>query len=191
MKKKLLSTLIIIAVISVSILIMIIPTFTSEHISRIALNKKLDLELILNDNKEVKIVFFGYSNCPDICLPRLSSISKYYSTLDENFKDNVGVEFIDISTPSDKTLPQRYAEFFNPTFKGIYLDKDVLREYTKAFNVFFSPSLFDRTEYEHTGNLYIVKKTKESKYLRYIYNSYPYNFKQINKDIKGLLNETY
>lgn len=191
MQQKNSALLILIAVVFVSILVMIIPTFGSKNISRVSLNKKLNLDLILNDDKDIKLIFFGYSACPDICSPRLEAINNYYKSIDKSNKNRIGVEFLDISSPIDKSLPQRYAEFFNINFKGIYLDLNILREYTKAFEVYFSKSLLNETEYDHTGNLYVVKKTNNSKYLRYIYNSYPYDFEQINKDIKGLLDESY
>lgn len=189
MKTKLLSASMIVLVVLVSILIMIIPTFFTKGISRVALNKEVSLPLILNDDKDVKLLFFGYSGCSDVCTPRLQSLNNFFETLDENMKKKVGVEFLDISVPNDNELPSRFAQFFNPNFKGIFLSSDILREYTKMFNVFFAQSLMDETEYDHTANIYILKKTQNKKELRYIYNSYPYDFKQINSDIKGLLNE--
>ncbi len=192
MQKKIFAILIFTSIVLVSILVVIAPSFSGvSSLARKSLQKKLDLDLILNDNKDVKLVFFGYSSCPDICSPRLSSLNHYYNSIDEINRKRIGVEFLDISTPVDKTLPQRYAEFFNPEFKGIYLNTDILRVYTKAFNVFFSKSFIDKTEYDHTAHLYIIQKVNKTKYLRYIYNTYPYDFKQINKDIKGLLNEPY
>ena len=189
MKTRYQSTSMIILVIVVSILIMIIPTFFTKGISRVILKKEVNLPLILNDDKDVKLLFFGYSGCSDICTPRLQSLNKFYKALDPEIKKEVGVEFLDISVPSDTELPSRFAKFFNPNFKGIYLDNTVLREYTKLFNVYFSKSLMDSTEYDHTANIYIVKRSQNKKELRYVYNSYPYDFKQINSDIRGLLNE--
>jgi len=189
MTKKLYGIFMLLLVICVSIAIMIIPTLVTKGLSRVSLNKEIDLPLILNDVKDIKIIFFGYSGCADICTPRLNSLDKFYKALNTKIKKRVGVEFLDISTPYDKTLPSRFSKFFNSDFKGIYLNKNILRDYTKEFNVYFSTSLTDKTEYDHTANLYIVKRTKNKKEIRYIYNSYPYNFEQINLDIEGLINE--
>jgi protein SCO1/2 len=189
MKKKLYAITILILVVMVSIFIMIIPTFFTKGISRVELNKKFDLPLILDDEKDVKLIFFGYSGCGDICTPRLFSLNDFYKALDTKTKKRVGVEFLDISLSYDKTLPTRFAQFFNPDFKGIYLKQNILRDYTKVFDVYFSKSLTDETAYDHTSNLYLVKKTKNKKELRYVYYSYPYDYTQINLDIKELLNE--
>jgi protein SCO1/2 len=176
-------------IIAVSILIMVLPTLFTKNISRISSGKVIDLPLILNDEKEIKLLFFGYSGCINICTPRLQAINELYSALDEETKKRVGVEFLDISVPDDTTLPAEFAFSFNKEFKGIYLSQEILRTYTKEFKVFFSPSLIDKIEFDHTSNLYLVKKSKNKKEIRYIYNAYPYDFEQIKLDIKDLLNE--
>ena len=188
-KKNIYASSLLFLIILISIFIMIAPTFFTKGVSRVSTNRVLNLPLVLNDEKDIKLVFFGYSGCYDICTPRLYSINAFYSTLDADIKKRVGVEFLDISVPNDETLSLRFAQFFNEDFKGIYLGRNVLRDYTKAFNVFFSPALLDKNEFDHTSNLYIIKRTAEKKMLRYIYHAYPYNYKQISLDIKGLLNE--
>ncbi len=188
-RRKLHAASILLLVIAVSIFIMIIPTFFTKGISRVALKKEVNLPLVLNDDKDIKLIFFGYSGCRDICTPRLGSIGTFYKTLDKEIQKRVGVEFLDISVPYDKTLPSRFAQFFNSDFKGIYLSQTILRDYTKIFDVFFSPSLLDETEYDHTANLYLMKRTSGKKELRYIYSAYPYDYQQISQDIKELINE--
>jgi len=191
MHKKRYSILLMILVVGVSIMIMILPTFFTQNISRVSLKQELSLPLILNDTKEIKIVFFGYSGCVNICTPRLQALNKFYTTLDKSMQEKVGLEFLDISVPQDEELPNTFASFFNKNFKGIYLSNKVLRDYTKAFNVYFTQSLFDKTEFDHTSNLYIVKRTKNTKELRFIYTAYPFDFEQIKRDLEELQHETY
>jgi protein SCO1 len=189
MQKKISAVIMLILVIVVSILIMIIPTFFTKGFSRTSLHKEFVLPLVLNDDKDIKLLFFGYSGCADICTPRMQDISRLYKSLDRGSTKRVGLEFLDISTPDDETLPDRFAHFFDEDFKGIYLDKNILRDYTKVFSVYFSKSLMDKTKYNHTTNLYLIKRSENKKEIRYIYNSYPYNFNQIKLDIEELLNE--
>lgn len=189
MRKKAYPIFMLILTIVTSLFIMIAPTLFTKDISRVTLNKKIDLPLILDDEKEIKLIFFGYSGCADICTPRLYGINEIYKSLDTDIKKKVGVEFVDISTPYDSTLPERFASFFNKEFKGIYLDTKVLRNYTKEFGVYFSPGLIDKTGFNHTSNLYLAKKSNNNKVIKYVYTSYPYDFKQIKSDIKELLHE--
>jgi len=189
LKNKLGAILILTSIVAISILIVVLPTFFTKGISRVSLNKEITLPLILNDEKDIKILFFGYSGCSDVCTPRLNSLAAFYSGLDESTQKRVGVEFIDISMPFDKTLPQRFAEYFNKEFKGIYLDKKVLYTYTRVFEIYFSKSLLDEMKYDHTSNIYLLKKSSNKKELRFIYSSFPYDFKQINRDIQELIDE--
>jgi len=189
MSKKIYSITLIILVTIISVLIMVIPTFFTKNISRVKVDTEIKLPLILNDNKNIKIIFFGYAGCVDICTPRLFDLAKFYESLDNSIKNKIGIEFVDISIPEDKTLPQDFAQIFNKDFKGIYLNEKNLRQYTKAFSVYFSKSLLDKTEFDHSTNIYLVKRDNNKKKIRYIYNSYPYNFKLLETDIKELINE--
>ena len=189
MLRKIFGIFLLFVVVSVSITIVIIPTFFTKNISRTSLHKEIRLKAILDSKEDIEILFFGYSGCSDICTPRLETIAKLYDTLDAQTKKRVSLKFLDISLPADKTLPQRFANYFHKDFRGVYLDNKVLREYTKVFSVYFAPSLSDKTEYDHTTNLYIVKRSKRSDEIRYIYSAYPYDFQQIKLDIKELIDE--
>ena len=125
MLKNTLAPLLIILVLTTAIGVMIVPTFFLEKNSHKSLNKEIDLKLILENNKELAIVFFGYAACTDICTPRMESIAKFYNTLDDTVKQNLEIDFLDISKPIDKTLPLRYAEYFNSDFRGIYLNEKI------------------------------------------------------------------
>ena len=189
MAKRIYAALILFFVVATSIFIMILPSFATKGISRISLHQELQLPLILNDEKDIKLVFFGYAGCADICTPRLQDLASFYKELPTATKKRVGVEFLDISIPEDSALPNDFAKFFHKDFKGIYLNKKILRDYTKEFQVFFSQGLFNKKEFDHSTNLYIIKKTKKTKELRYIYTSYPFDFQQITLDIEELTNE--
>ena len=189
MSKKALSFILISFVLFFSIGIIFTPTFFAHKVSRISIDKEINLPLILNSKKELTLLFFGYSGCTDICAPRLQSLSKFYSSLDTRYKNQITIEFIDISVPIDKELPQKFAKYFHSDFKGTYLSNNILRDYTRAFSVYFSQSLFDKTEYDHTTHLYLLQKKQNIKKLKYIYNAYPFDYKQITLDIKGLLDE--
>ncbi|MFT5661548.1 MAG: protein SCO1/2 [Sulfurimonas sp.] len=189
MKKKIYSSLILLIIISISILVMILPSFLTKGVSRVSLHKELQLPLLLDDEKEIKLVFFGYVGCVDICTPRLQALNEFYNSLSEDAKQTVGITFIDISIPSDTTLPNSFAKFFNKDFKGIYLDNNTMRAYTKAFQVYFSKSLLNKKEFDHSTNLYLIKKENNKKYLRFVYSAYPFDFKQIHSDIEELESE--
>ena len=187
MKKSYLAAVIIFFLILISIFITIAPTFFTKGVSRVSLHQNIDLSLILDTPKEIELVFFGYAGCTDICTPRLHNIAEWYQQ--SIYKDEVQVRFLDISRPYDTFLPQLFAASFNKEFIGVYLKEDFLREYTKEFSVYFARSFRDEHEFDHTANLYLLKRSKNFKELRYIYSAYPYDFKQITADIEELIHE--
>ena len=189
MLKKLLPAVIILFVVFISISVMILPTLFTKGVSQVKLNKELTLPLVLEGTQDVELIFFGYAGCIDVCTPRLESLALFYKEFPISLQKRVNVLFFDISKPLDHTLPQRFSESFYKGFKGVYLKESIIRDYTKAFGVYFSPSLSDSTEFDHTSNLYIVKRTDSKKVLRFVYSAYPYDYEQIRTDIKELIND--
>jgi protein SCO1/2 len=189
MNQRFLGTILALFVILSSIAVMLAPTVFTKGVSRLESKKSFELSHILSEKKDIEIIFFGYSGCQDICSPRLESLGHFYKEADVELKKHFGLVFVDISSPEDKELPQRFAKYFDKDFRGVYLDKVVLREYTKAFDVFYAEQLMNSLEYDHTANLYIVKKENNMKEIRYVYTTYPYDLKQIQLDLEELINE--
>ncbi|MEA1982025.1 MAG: SCO family protein [Campylobacterota bacterium] len=172
------------------LLITIAPSFVRTDVSSFTLNQKLNLDKVLDANKSIELVFFGYSGCIDVCTPRLKKIASWYKNSQN--RDKIQIRFLDISQPHEKDLPDRFAKSFHKESIGVYLNRQELREYTKAFNVYFSKALFDEYEYDHTTNIYILnKKRDETKVLKHIYTSYPYSFNEIELDIEEITRKTY
>ena len=189
MRKKLLSFLLIFLVLCVSALVVILPTFFTKGLSRVELRQDFELDLILDKKHDIELIFFGYAGCVAVCTPRLESLGKWYSTLPKETQERVGLKLLDLSIPDDRDLPDDFAKAFHEKFEGIFLDQDIIRVYTKVFSVYFSTSMLDSSELDHTAHLYLVKRSKEGKQLRFIYIAYPYDLEQIQSDIEELINE--
>ncbi|RNL79674.1 SCO family protein [Nocardioides marmorisolisilvae] len=68
----------------------------------------------------VKIVFFGYSHCPDICQIVMSTIASALAKLDAKQRAEVQVSFVttDPARDTEKVL-RTYLDRFNPSFVGL------------------------------------------------------------------------
>ena len=66
MRKKLLSFLLIFLVITVSALVVILPTFFTKGLSRVELQQDFKLDLILDKESDIELIFFGYAGCVNI-----------------------------------------------------------------------------------------------------------------------------
>lgn len=189
MTKRLRASFLLFLILFISVLIVILPSIFTKGVSRIELKQNVDLELILDGSDDIELVFFGYSGCHTICAPRLQALAQWYVSLEEKEQKNITIKFLDLSVPQDKTLPDSFAKAFHEDFKGVFLNSNILKTYTKTFQVYFSSSLFDSTKIDHTAHLYLVKKDKQGKQLRFIYTAFPYDFKQMQLDIQELYHE--
>lgn len=82
------------------------------------------------------LLFFGYTNCPDICPVTLSRISSALAGLDPEIRDDVVVLFVSVDPKRD--TPKRlktYTAHFGPQVVGLTGTQEQLTEFTKGMRV--------------------------------------------------------
>jgi protein SCO1/2 len=69
---------------------------------------------------EVTLVFFGYTNCPDICHVVMADIASALTRLDDEQRGRVGMQFVTTDPArDDKAVLRSYLDRFDPTFGGL------------------------------------------------------------------------
>lgn len=87
---------------------------------------------------DLTLVFFGYSNCPDICQMVLANITNALARLDDADRDRVQVLFVTTDPARDDVATLRtYLERFDPGFVGITGDLASLQTAAQSFHVYF------------------------------------------------------
>lgn len=74
-----------------------------------------------NLNGHWSLLFFGYTNCPDICPLTLAVLNEAYQGLRSDFPDTP-LQVIFVSVDPDRDSPQalaQYVAYFNPAFTGL------------------------------------------------------------------------
>ena len=101
---------------------------------------------------KISAVFFGYTQCPDICPTTLGKMKIVMDQLGAD-ADKVRVVFITVDPERDTPeVLKAYMAAFNPTFIGAYADPiERTREMAKQFQVVY--------EKEGSGPNYIVNHT--------------------------------
>ncbi len=83
------------------------------------------------------VVFFGFTQCPDICPTTLLETSKALKTLGAD-SDRVQVVFITLDPERDTpAVLSKYVPAFDARFIGLYGNLDETRKTTREFKVFF------------------------------------------------------
>ena len=76
--------------------------------------------LATTPSKPVTLLFFGYTNCPDVCIAVLSDVSLALQRLTPADRDQIQLIFVTTDPARDKERRIRgYLDRFNPTFVGL------------------------------------------------------------------------
>ncbi|MFI6680285.1 SCO family protein [Kribbella sp. NPDC050470] len=92
--------------------------------------------LVTSTKKPVTLVFFGYTNCPDVCPTVMADVASALTKLDESVRDQVQVLFI-TTDPSRDTGPvmRKYLDRFDPAFVGLTGSLTEIKNIAKAVGV--------------------------------------------------------
>jgi protein SCO1/2 len=85
----------------------------------------------------VKIIFFGYSHCPDICQVVMSTIASALVRLDASQRGDIQVVFV-TTDPARDTSPvlREYLARFNSTFVGLTGPLTAINAFAQPLHVF-------------------------------------------------------
>jgi len=148
-------------------------------------------EICLNDilkKKDVVLVFFGYTHCPDVCPAAMEVLKNTMKKLDEDERKKVQVVFISVDPERDTPkVVSQYAKYFDETFLGLTGAPEEIKEVAKAYKVFYEKVPQKGTNdylVNHSALIYLI--TKDGK-IKLIYSASKQKPNLIAEDIKKLL----
>lgn len=169
------------------------PEFLSTDITNASFGRDFklsdhngDIRSLADFKGKVIVLFFGYTNCPDICP---SIMGKLAGTIKKLGKDSSHVQVLFISVDPDHDTPallKQYVSTFNPTFLGLSGDLQTTRSIAKEFKISFqkqTETTQDSYIMDHSTGVYIFDPKGK---LRLYVNSGT-NIDMISHDILELL----
>lgn len=109
----------------------------------------------------LRVVYFGYTSCPDVCPTTMSDLRQALRTLPADQRSKVAVDMVTIDPTRD--VPQKLTDYvttFVPTGRGLRTEDDaVLRAAADAFGADYEvrPGTDGaEPEVSHTAELYVV-----------------------------------
>lgn len=141
----------------------------------------------LSDFKgKVTIVFFGYTQCPDVCPTTLSSLQETMKLLGPE-ADRVQVLFITLDPERDTTaLLAQYVPAFHPSFLGLRGSAAETEATAQAFKVFYKKqggTRPDNYSIDHSTGSYVYDLSGRLR----LYLKYGETPQRIAEDISKLL----
>lgn len=87
---------------------------------------------------KVVLVFFGYTQCPDVCPTTMAELASVMQELGPK-ADQVQVLFVTVDPERDtQALLAQYVPAFDPRFLGLYGDAAATAKVAKEFKVFYA-----------------------------------------------------
>ena len=169
------------------------PEFLSTDITNASFGRDFklsdhngDIRSLADFKGKVIVLFFGYTNCPDIC-PGI--MGKLAGTIKKLGNDSSHVQVLFISVDPEHDTPailKQYVSTFNPTFLGLSGDLQTTRNIAKEFKISFqkqTETTQDSYIMDHSTGVYIFDPKGR---LRLYVNSGT-NIDMISHDILELL----
>ncbi|MEQ6885769.1 SCO family protein [Salicola sp. Rm-C-2C1-2] len=87
---------------------------------------------------QVRLLFFGFTNCPDICPATMARLQKAVDQMPEGMQDEVTLLFVSVDPKRD--TPERigqFVDFFGDNIVGLTSDEQTLRTLAKRYRTTF------------------------------------------------------
>lgn len=137
---------------------------------------------------KVVVVFFGYTQCPDVCPTSLSELAEAKRLLGADGDKLQGL-FISVDPARDTPeVMKQYMASFDPSFLALYTTADGLPELTKRFRVYYkkvdgqTPTSYTM---DHSAGSYVYDKQGRVR----LYTRYGSGAPALAGDVKKLLAE--
>ena len=133
-----------------------------------------------NLSKDINVVFFGFTRCPDVCPLTLAKLAEMYRNLQE--PESLDVFMITVDPEFDTPeVTQNYIGNFHPTFIGLSGDNSQVASALQRF--FVAGQEASEGNFVHTDAVLILDKKAN---LRYVYGQSSLIY--LESDLQQLLN---
>jgi len=121
------------------------PLFVSTDLSKVDWGKDFSLtdhhgqaRRLADFHGKAVVMFFGYTQCPDVCPTTLANMREAMTLMGEDAK-RVQMLFVTVDPARDTPeLLAQYVPAFHPSFLGLYADEKGTAALAKDFKVFYA-----------------------------------------------------
>lgn len=140
------------------------PKFKSTDISGVDYGRSLELtdhtgriRRLEDFRGKAVVVFFGFTQCPDVCPTTLAEVSTALKRLGPD-ADRVQVLFVTVDPERDtQELLAKYVTAFDPRFLGLYGDAAATQRTAKEFKVYYEKrKQGDSYTVDHSAQTYVI-----------------------------------
>ena len=109
------------------------------------------VEIFDESDTRVRIVYFGFTRCPDVCPTSLAMLAGALNQLSEEEVSSVRPMFISLDPERDAAESSyEYAQYFHPNMEGLSGPLDITTALAHNYGVIFRKSELEGSELEYT-----------------------------------------
>lgn len=118
---------------------------------------------------EIRMVFFGFTSCPDICPATLQKLARAVKDMPAELRDDTRIVFVSVDPKRD--TPERiasYVDFFSDRAIGLTGEEPALRELSKRYRTTFGydePDEKGNYNVSHSGAVYVFDREGKARLL--------------------------
>lgn len=131
------------------------------------------------------LMFFGFTNCPDVCPTTLATLANVVDNLAQSGMTAPDVFFVSVDPGRDTPeIAAGYAAYFNPEFRAVTGDAKSLSDLTRPVGIMYMRvANGDGYTVDHSTAVLLINPATE---LQAIFSA-PHNAEQIAADLRKLL----
>lgn len=104
----------------------------------------------VNDPR-IRIVYFGFTRCPDVCPTSLAMLAGALNQIDESQKAQLRPMFISLDPERDEAdASAKYAHYFHPMIEGLSAPLDITTPLAHSYGVIFRKTELEGSELKYT-----------------------------------------
>ncbi|ALR17425.1 SCO family protein [Vibrio natriegens] len=104
----------------------------------------------VNDPR-IRIVYFGFTRCPDVCPTSLAMLAGALNQIDESQKAQLRPMFISLDPERDEAdASAKYAHYFHPMIEGLSAPLDITTPLAHSYGVIFRKTELVGSELKYT-----------------------------------------
>ena len=138
---------------------------------------------------QVRLLFFGFTNCPDICPATMARLRNAIKQMPEGMQDEVTLLFVSVDPKRDtpETIGE-YVNFFGDNIVGLTSNEATLRELAKRYRTTFGygkPDEEGNYDVSHSSAVYVFDGQGQARLLIRSDQSIP----EISADLETLVRQ--
>ncbi|HEA52063.1 SCO family protein [Marinobacter antarcticus] len=118
---------------------------------------------------EIRMLFFGFTSCPDVCPATLRKLSRAVSGMPDQWQNDTRIIFVSVDPQRD--TPERiksYVDFFSDRAIGLTGEEKALRALSKRYRTTFGyddPDAEGNYNVSHSGAVYVFDRKGNARLL--------------------------